>query len=360
MITENQRLIEDNKIRTSKPLPQVESDEEPYPLPGGWTWTRPDHLCYRITDGAHHTPTYTPSGIPFLSVKDVSRGVLDFSDTKFISEDQHEDLTKRCKPEFEDILLTKVGTTGIAKIVDVDRPFSIFVSLALLKFPRRYLFPRYFELMINSPLVKQQSSENTQGIGNKNLVLKHIRNFAVPLPPLPSVSWTQRYDSRHRCNQRWRYYATLAYWWIRGQTLKQLIDDHLSYNEVPADGKKINGAIRGFLGDLEQEVRFRYVKYLKAYIDTLSSFLSDQKLDDLKERVAPLHLYIEFGASDRVLLTLMSLGLSRTTSILIRPMVTREEDIARSDCWNRLATLNLKVLDIPNVCKAEIRGLLGL
>lgn len=160
-------------------------------------------------------------------------------------------------------------------------------------------------------------------------------------------------------NQSWRYYVTLAYMWIRGRTLKTLIENHLSYNKVPAKRKETNEAIRKFLESLEQEVRFRYVKYLKAYVDTLSSFLSDRKRDDLKEAIAPLHLYIEFGASHRVLLTLMSLGLSRTTSILIRPVVTREEDIARSDCWNRLGALNLKVLDIPNVCKAEIRSLLG-
>ncbi len=40
------------------------------------------------------------------------------------------------------------------------------------------------ELLLNSPLVKDQSERDTQGIGNKNLVLKYIKNFAVPVPPL--------------------------------------------------------------------------------------------------------------------------------------------------------------------------------
>jgi type I restriction enzyme S subunit len=39
-------------------------------------------------------------------------------------------------------------------------------------------------ILINSPFVKQQSADNTQGIGNKNLVLRLINQFSIPLPPL--------------------------------------------------------------------------------------------------------------------------------------------------------------------------------
>lgn len=122
--------------------------------------------------------------MPFLSVKDVSSGKIDLRSTKFVSPEAHEELIRRCKPEFEDVLLTKVGTTGIAVVVNVDIEFSIFVSLALLKFSKIFVSPYYLELVINSPLVKEQSRRNTQGIGNKNLVLKCIKNFILPLPPL--------------------------------------------------------------------------------------------------------------------------------------------------------------------------------
>lgn len=35
--------------------------------------------------GTHSTPSYTTTGIPFLSVKDMSSGKLNFSSCKFIS-----------------------------------------------------------------------------------------------------------------------------------------------------------------------------------------------------------------------------------------------------------------------------------
>ncbi|MFN9225484.1 MAG: restriction endonuclease subunit S, partial [Pseudanabaena sp.] len=132
----------------------------------------------------HFTPDYIPHGIPFLSVKDISQGFIDFSNCRYISEEEHKQLTQRCNPEFNDVLLTKVGTTGIAKVVDTRREFSIFVSVALIKMFPNYLFPKYLEYCINSPFVKKQSSDGTWGVGNKNLVLKTIKIFSIPLPPL--------------------------------------------------------------------------------------------------------------------------------------------------------------------------------
>jgi len=145
---------------------------------------RLDALCTTITDGTHVTPYYVDEGIPFLSVKDVSSGKIDFSRARFISPEEHAFLTKRCKPERDDILLTKVGTTGIAKVVDVDREFSIFVSIALLKLDKTRLNSKFTEYMLNSPKLKQYSSDGTRGVGNKNLVLKFIKEFPMPVPPL--------------------------------------------------------------------------------------------------------------------------------------------------------------------------------
>ena len=181
---EKDQLIKEGKIKPDRPVPSLTKADVLFSPPQGWEWSKLDSLCNLITDGTHYTPTYVSSGIPFLSVKDISGGKIDFSNTKFISQEEHAALSKRCKPEFEDILFTKIGTTGIAKVVDVESEFSIFVSLALLKFSKNYLSPYFLELLLNSPLVRAQSERDTQGVGNKNLVLKYIKNFVVPIPPL--------------------------------------------------------------------------------------------------------------------------------------------------------------------------------
>lgn len=181
---ERDQLVKTKRIRRPNILGPIEEDAIPFQVPTSWQWRHLADICFQITDGAHHTPQYHESGVPFLSVKDISSGTIDFCSTRFISEEAHRELCRRCKPEHGDILLTKIGTTGIAVNVNTNQEFSIFVSLALLKFSQRNLDGRYLMHLINSPFVKHQSAKNTQGVGNKNLVLRLISQFTIPIPPL--------------------------------------------------------------------------------------------------------------------------------------------------------------------------------
>jgi len=84
-------------------------------------------LCTKITDGTHRTPNYQERGIPFLSVKNVNTPTkkLDFDDVRYISAEEHQELIRRCRPEYEDILYTKVGATfGIPMLITTKKEFS--------------------------------------------------------------------------------------------------------------------------------------------------------------------------------------------------------------------------------------------
>ena len=198
---EKQRLIKEGKIKKDKHESVIFrrdnshyekrgseeiciDDEIPFEIPENWVWCRLGSILEKLTDGAHSTPKYTDSGVPFISVKDVSSGVLSFDSAKHISESEHRELYKRCDPKRGDILLTKVGTTGIPVIVDTDEEFSLFVSVAQLRFSHSLLDKNYLLLLIQSPLVQQQCTEHTRGVGNKNWVMKDIANTLVAIPPL--------------------------------------------------------------------------------------------------------------------------------------------------------------------------------
>ncbi|MGN1303425.1 MAG: restriction endonuclease subunit S [Oscillospiraceae bacterium] len=160
------------------------SDEIPFDIPDSWEWCRLSSILNKLTDGTHSTPKYVEKGVPFISVKDVSSGKLDFSKCKYITETEHKLLFERCNPELNDILLTKVGTTGIPVIVDTEDEFSLFVSVALLKFNQDFIYNKYLVHLINSPLVQIQATENTKGVGNKNWVMRDIANTLIVIPPL--------------------------------------------------------------------------------------------------------------------------------------------------------------------------------
>ena len=182
---EKAKLVKEGKLK-KKDLEEtpIGEDEKPFEIPESWVWVKFSQLYWQLTDGTHSTPKYKEDGIPFLSVKDMSSGKLSFSNTKYISTEEHAFLSQRCHPEKGDLLISKVGTTGIPVIIDTDREFSIFVSVALIKFFSQLIDSKYLLYLINSPLVQLQVKDNTRGVGNKNWVLTAISNTIRVLPPL--------------------------------------------------------------------------------------------------------------------------------------------------------------------------------
>ena len=160
------------------------NDEIPFDLPENWIWVRLGEILLKLTDGTHVTPKYAISGIPFLSVKNISSGVICFDDAKYISKEDHNELYKHCDPQKGDVLLTKVGTTGIPVLIDTDKKFSLFVSVALLKFNQRLISNKFLVLLLQSPLVREQCNRDTKGVGNQNWVIRDIANTIIPFPPL--------------------------------------------------------------------------------------------------------------------------------------------------------------------------------
>lgn len=151
----------------------------------GWEMKKIGAICTLVSDGVHAKPNYLPSGIPFISVKDLINGEISFTNTKYIAEEDYKSFNKRCNPEYNDILYTKVGARyGRPAIVNTKCPFSIYVSLALLK-PNHTLVDSIFlrESLI-SPFIFQQACKAIKGIGVPDLHLIEIKNFTIPLPSL--------------------------------------------------------------------------------------------------------------------------------------------------------------------------------
>jgi restriction endonuclease S subunit len=138
-----------------------------------------------VKDGVHQTPTYTESGIPFLRVTDIQNEKINFSNTKYISKEEHEQITARLKPKKGDILYSKNGTIGITRIIDWDWEFSFFVSLALLRLKNNGYSVQYIAQYLQSSLAKREIYQGSKQGSVINLHLEEIQKFRVPLPPLP-------------------------------------------------------------------------------------------------------------------------------------------------------------------------------
>ena len=146
--------------------------------------TLQDVCLMKITDGTHKTPTYCDKddGFPFISSKDVTTEKICWDNVKYIVPSLHDELYARLSPQKDDILLAKNGTTGVAAIVEDDKIFDIYVTLAVLRPNPKLITPRYLWRIVNSPICKNQFNEHLTGIGVPNLHLRDIKEVLIRVP----------------------------------------------------------------------------------------------------------------------------------------------------------------------------------
>ena len=148
--------------------------------------TLQDVCSMKITDGTHKTPTYCDrdEGIPFISAKDVTTEKICWDNIKYITPALHKELYTRLAPQIGDVLLAKNGTTGVAAIVDTNKIFDLYVTLAVLSPNTQIIIPRYLLNIVNSPICKNQFDDHLTGIGVPNL---HLRDIKAVLIQVPSI-----------------------------------------------------------------------------------------------------------------------------------------------------------------------------
>ncbi|MCP1271276.1 restriction endonuclease subunit S [Acetobacter cerevisiae] len=137
----------------------------------------------KIYDGTHQTPDYVEIGVPFYSVEHLTSG--NFNNTKFVSEEIYQRESKKRKIETDDILLTRIGDIGTARLIDWNVRASFYVSLALIK-SSKVMSPKFFECALNSELFRRELWHRTIHVAfPKKINLGDIGDCSIHFPPLP-------------------------------------------------------------------------------------------------------------------------------------------------------------------------------
>jgi type I restriction enzyme S subunit len=155
--------------------------------PDSWSIEKFGNLA-KITCGVAATPIYVDKsiGIPFFSASNVQKGKLKLDKIKYIPVELHEKLTKNTKPEKGDVLMTRVGAgIGEAAVVTVDYDFSVYVSLTLIKCGKR-LDSNFVQSVLNTDYYRYLAvREQFAGGGVQNLNVQMVKDYVLPVPPLP-------------------------------------------------------------------------------------------------------------------------------------------------------------------------------
>ncbi len=134
--------------------------------------------------GLTHTPNYVTEGRPFLSVRDISSGIIDFSNCHYITEEEFASLPNGARPKAGDMLFCRVGTIGKPVIIPEGVPeFGIFVSVGYLR-KKANANNYYLKSWMENEYFMQQVYDNVAGASQINLNTGWLKNFRILLPPL--------------------------------------------------------------------------------------------------------------------------------------------------------------------------------
>ncbi|MDY0162174.1 restriction endonuclease subunit S [Desulfobotulus sp.] len=180
---EKQRLVKAGKIKKPKLLPPIKPEEVPYELPQGWEWVRLGEIVSLLGDGIHGTPTYDETGeYFFINGNNLSDGVIEIKEnTKRVSITEYE---KR-KKELTDrtVLVSINGTIGNVAFYGGE-PVMLGKSACYLNLFTQ-IEKHYIKKLINSSYFLEYAFKSATGSTIKNVSLKAMREFCIPLPPLP-------------------------------------------------------------------------------------------------------------------------------------------------------------------------------
>lgn len=139
-------------------------------------------ICLNITDGTHSSIKDDNDGNFFLlSCKNIkNRKIIISTNERRIDFQTFKNLSKRSKLDFNDILITTVGTIGELAIISTDRiNFDFQRSVGIIKVDSSKMIPKYVYYYLCSNSAQGQINSLIKGAVQKCLFLKDIGKIDV-------------------------------------------------------------------------------------------------------------------------------------------------------------------------------------
>lgn len=155
--------------------------ESVFANPGdGWEEYRMSDI-YDVRDGTHDSPKYCKTGFALVTSKNLKDNSLDFSEIKYISEEDYNKINERSKVDKGDILFAMIGTIGNPVVIEQEPDFAI-KNVALFKVPSNQN-SYYLKYYLESQTVIDKMKTDSKGTTQKFVGLGYLRNFIIRIPP---------------------------------------------------------------------------------------------------------------------------------------------------------------------------------
>ncbi len=151
-------------------------------------------------------------------------------------------------------------------------------------------------------------------------------------------------------------FALIVWQWLRGYSLATIIRRRTDYHERHGQSYDIAKVIRETMELIEQIARFRVPKYFSAYIGIARLYLTEIGRTELIDDDIDIGIALDLGVSNKTLLSLMELGLSRISAVALYEKIALD-NMSPEECvrWVIEREDDLDALELPRLVVREIR-----
>ena len=148
-----------------------------------WRRIKLSQCCKSIADGDHQPPPKAESGIPFVTISNItSTNQFDFSDTLYVPQDYYDGLDDKRRAKKNDILYSVVGSFGIPVFMKEDKAFVFQRHIAILRPDKDEIVPRflYYTMLTRDFYAKADAA--ALGAAQRTVSLTSLRNMEIDIP----------------------------------------------------------------------------------------------------------------------------------------------------------------------------------
>lgn len=138
----------------------------------------------KVGDIDHKMPSSVDDGIPYIMTGDFF-GInnIDFDNAKKISADDYEQLSRKIKPEFGDIIIARYASVGAVRYIETKIKFLVSYSCAIIKCNKPES-SKYLYYIFQSDSIQSKIGLEINMSSQKNIGIDSIKNLNIFLPTL--------------------------------------------------------------------------------------------------------------------------------------------------------------------------------
>lgn len=147
-------------------------------------WKKLGEVCENKFWMMPATPKFiSQQGIPYITGKNIRQGKIDYSNVKYITEEDFNQISKNRELKIDDVLISMIGTIGEIGIIRENRKFY-GQNLYVLRLDKKQIMNMYFYYYFSQDIVKNSLISKKNNSSQGYIRAGQLESLEIPIPSL--------------------------------------------------------------------------------------------------------------------------------------------------------------------------------